>query len=239
MMLIKSKFTLVEAMVVMALISILVSLLSPTLRKFSKHAHEVSCSVGVRNLINVSHAYAEDSDGYFPDIQQHPKNKKDVVGVAFFAFRYWADLLEQDYGLSRENWYSPSNPDWSFEMFYQYNKGVHMVMGRTYYGAKALQGMFESTILPTFKGSPTFAARIIDLPSQNVLWTDINRKLSGTDSFVNPISGGVKNGANHLYDLNGNWPELSHNGKLDGSVELAFGEEIKVRFKNIGSVNHW
>lgn len=237
-MTLKRCFTIVEALVIMALLMIIVSLLSPSLRKATRYAREVKCSQGIRDLLVVIHQYAEDHDSFFPDLQRNPQNQS-VVAVAFFAYRYWADLLEKDYGLNVETWYSPSNPNWSYEMFYQYNNGVHTVMGRSYFGASSMQKVFESRVLPEFKGTPSFASRNFEDPAQKVLWTDLNRKLNGTDLFVNPVPGGVKNGANHLYRLSENWPELSHNGMLDGSVETAHAEEIEVRFKNVSSVLHW
>ena len=232
------QFSLVEMLVMSALLLVIFSLLMPNLKKMSRVARETDCSVGIRNLITSTQVYSDDFDGEFPDLQRHPQNGG-VMRVAFFAYRYWADFLEQSYGVSRESWYSPSNPHWSFDMFYQYNHGVHMVMGRSYFGAKSMRQTFEHRILSEHKGAPTFAVHNYDQPSQTVLWTDINRKLSGTDLFINPIPGGIKNGSNHLYDLNSNWPELSHNGMIDGSVKTAFSEEIEVRFKPFGSVLHW
>jgi type II secretory pathway pseudopilin PulG len=234
----KRSFTIIEALVILALMLMIISLLSPSLQKATRYAREVKCTQGIRDLLVVSHQYAEDHDSAFPDIQRNPKDGG-VVGNAFFAYRYWANLLEKDYGLNVETWYSPSNSNWSHEMFYQYNNGAHTVMGRSYFGAQSMQKTFEYRVLKKFKGSPSFASRNFENPSQKVLWTDLNRKLVGTDLFVNQIPGGVKNGANHLYRLSENWPELSHNGRLDGSVETAHAGEIEARFKNLGSVLHW
>jgi len=234
----KITFTLTEALVVMSLVMILMSLISPSLHKFTRHSREVSCSAGVRNLLTITHVYAEDYNGNFPEIQKNLATGE-FIGVAFFAFRYWADLFESEYGVSQENWYSPSNPNWSYDMFYKYNNGIHMVMGRSFFGAPSMQSTFNARVLDHLKGSPTFASKNFESPKQKVLWTDINRKLNGTDYFVNNVPGGVKNGANHLYDLNSNWPELSHNGMIDGSVDIAYEEEIEARFKKVSSVNHW
>ena len=65
-------FSLVELMVMMAVFLILASLLSPSVTKMLRAAHEMKCGSSTRDLLMVTHIYADDADGYFMDLAKQP-----------------------------------------------------------------------------------------------------------------------------------------------------------------------
>jgi len=77
----KKNFTLLELLLVIAIISILVSILLPVLGKARKNAFGVQCKNNKKNLITACIAYREDYDGVFPY-----RNK--AGGGGFFKFEW-------------------------------------------------------------------------------------------------------------------------------------------------------
>lgn len=59
-------FTLVELLVVVAIIALLVSILMPTLNKAKEQTRRVICTSNLRNCGTALHVYAAANDGYFP-----------------------------------------------------------------------------------------------------------------------------------------------------------------------------
>ena len=60
-------FTLVELLVVISIISILISLVMPTLRQATEAAHLVGCRTQLRTLVEAGIRYGEDRNGRLPD----------------------------------------------------------------------------------------------------------------------------------------------------------------------------
>lgn len=60
-------FTLVELLIVIAIIAILASMLLPALRKAKETANTISCLNTTKQLSTAGHMYINDYDGYLPD----------------------------------------------------------------------------------------------------------------------------------------------------------------------------
>ena len=76
-------FTLVELLVVMAIISLLAGMLLPVLQNARKEAHKMTCSSNHRQIYFFNNAYAEDYEGYNPD--NYPPSSG--------GMGYWTTLL--------------------------------------------------------------------------------------------------------------------------------------------------
>ncbi|MDD7984568.1 type II secretion system protein [Lentisphaera marina] len=79
------KFSLIELLVVVAIIAILSSLLLPSLSKARKTAKLTQCLSTVRQMTISTHMYADDNDRYYP---------------AAYANYGWDDLIASYYGLA-------------------------------------------------------------------------------------------------------------------------------------------
>lgn len=224
----KKTFSLIELLIVVSIILILISLLSPSLNKMLRSAHETVCANGIRDLLITTHAFADDSNGKFMDLGNRP---------LYWTSAYWRKKLTTEYNLNRDHFYSPSNEKWNTDSFYYYNKGKDMVMARFYFGSSSVQGGLHNAISSKDRGTPTFASKNYEEPKQKVLWTDLNRKWNGY--FLNPEDINRKQGANHLYAPDVTWPSLSHNGLIDGSIETPDQFEIKYRLRFRNADYHW
>ena len=88
-------FTLLELLVVLAILGVLVGLLLPALARARKRAHAVMCSGQLRQLGLAVHLYAEDHEDQFPRSQH-----------SAFAHRQqpWGIALAPYLGSSRQTW---------------------------------------------------------------------------------------------------------------------------------------
>jgi len=232
----KRNFTLTELLVVISVFLILASLLSPSLSKMLRSAHETVCANSTRDLLIVTHTYADDADGYFMDLAKLP-NSAAIQSSPYWTFGYWRNLLTTDYALSREHFYSPTNEKWNSDSFYYYSGGSQMVMGRMYFGAKGRYSTLNSATPVAKRGTPTFAIRNTDMPSQRALWTDLNRRWDGY--FITPGDEERRHGSNHLYAPNYDWPSLTHNGMFDGSLETNDSLSIQLQMTVGGIELFW
>lgn len=229
----KKNFTLTEMLVVIAVFLILFSLLSTSLSKILRSANEAVCASLTHDLLVITFAYAENSDGYFMDMaNQKNSTSTESKYPPYWTYGYWRELLTTEYNLSREHFYSPSNKNWNSDSFY-YNGGT-MIMGRMFFGSRGGYSMFNDATPAAKKGTPTFAIRNTDMPSQKVLWTDLNRRRGGY--FVMP-GDEIHPGSNHLYSPNVEWPSLSHNGLFDGSIEINDSASIQLQMRLIKLVD--
>ena len=63
-------FTLVELLVVVAIIALLISILLPSLSSARESARTVKCAANQKQFVSANHMYANESDGYFAAIWQ-------------------------------------------------------------------------------------------------------------------------------------------------------------------------
>jgi len=128
-------FTLVELLVVISIIALLISILLPSLQSARESARSVACASNLRQLGQGNHMYADDWDGYFPQISGNPTpgtphwpGNKAYKGVldqptthsstdwseGIYCPRHPWDLgsqIDRSYGFNRRSG-PDSSPDW-------------------------------------------------------------------------------------------------------------------------------
>lgn len=233
----RSQYSLVELLVTAAVLMVLISLLSPSLNKMLRSAHETTCAHGIRDLLLVTQVYAENDNGSFMDLRTNTNGVVAGSSLPYWARGNWRTHLTQEYNLNRDSFYSPSNDKWNDDSFYYYAGGTYMVMGRFYFGSPSNEGTYYNNTPSENRGNPTFANHLNDVPSRKVLWTDLNRKLGG--AFVTPGDTSRRHGSNHLYAPDLDWPTLSHNGNYDGSVNTRTSDEISHKMSIGGAQLFW
>ena len=70
----RAGFTLVELLIVMAIIGILVSLLAPQLGSIRERAERAKCAANLRNLAAAVQSYTVENDNRFPMVETNPSN---------------------------------------------------------------------------------------------------------------------------------------------------------------------
>ena len=82
----RSHFTLVELLVVIAVIAMLVAILLPSLNRARESANVVVCANNLKELGVAAHMHAEDKDGWFP---QTMRNNEACNYGPYGYLRYW------------------------------------------------------------------------------------------------------------------------------------------------------
>ena len=230
-------FTLVELLVVLALIAVLVAILLPALNAARRVAQETVCAVNVRTLAQTAVSFATDHDSRLPNMGTSDVTTFDGGEPRpYFISRTWRDHLLHNYSFDRDNLYSPTNPRWNHDSFWNYNSNT-TVISYFYFGnrpgleASAYAGI-SSHDPDAF--SPVFPRKLTEHAYAPYLVTDMNREYHG--SFTSP-SDPHRWGANHLY-VAGDTITISHAGARDGSVQLIDGQNVHERF-NYSSVDYF
>lgn len=222
-------FTLIEMLVVIAVIGILVSLLFPAIGGARRRATETACMSNLRELANTALAFAVEHEGWLPNWAS--QNPKQVEGGAqarpYFMRPEWKEYLKENYGLSRENFYSPSNPRWNSDDLWEQG-----IVGYFYFGNREALNSFLSGKY----GPLPFARKTYDNPHFRILFADLNRQWP-VPHFVTPADP-RRWGANHLYERGGT-PRGTHLSYLDGRVEFRPWREMEKRFEYVGAAYFW
>jgi len=86
----RNAFTLIELLIVIAIVSMLTGLLVPSLGRAKGMARRVSCLSNIRNMVIAANEYVTVNDGYYPIAQYVPADTAKYVYVSW-DFRYRAD----------------------------------------------------------------------------------------------------------------------------------------------------
>jgi prepilin-type N-terminal cleavage/methylation domain-containing protein len=208
----RSGFTLIELLVVIAIIALLAALLLPALSAAKESSYRTSCRNNIRTLVQSSIIYAGDYQDTLPNASTN--NQPHWISGTFRE--YFCGY----YKITRNQFYCPSNPTWNDDLLWgasgdTYNFNGGSAIGYMYFGGTNYTTTNPGITLLGVTSTPAFAAKLTDRPFFNLLWCDLNRKLSGT--WGKPEAGypPTTRAVNHI--LNGGFsPAGAVHGFMDG-----------------------
>jgi prepilin-type N-terminal cleavage/methylation domain-containing protein/prepilin-type processing-associated H-X9-DG protein len=219
-------FTLIELLVVIAVIAILAALLLPALSEAKERAKRTACLNNVRQWTVATLLYADEHEDLLPRASR-PGGPVNAYWVDQQRFR---NLFNKDYGISRTQFYCPSNPSWDRDDFWDWPPGgVDTVMGYHYFGGEP--NFFGNPALERVvpSGRSAFAIKSNDRPYYNVLFADLVRKLDDTWGRPEDNDPNMR-GVNHFRR---GAPSGANQGFLDGHVEWVQARGPWIRFPKL------
>lgn len=213
-----------EMLVVISLITLLISMLMPSLGRSKESARRVKCMTQQRSMQQMCDSWSVDNLEQLPDLHNATGQWGDNSSSAPYWFSIKArDKFSQSYGLSRETAYCPSNDNgWNRDDFWDWPGGLSSVWGYFYFGQTSKR--YGTTGGWTFSepvSNPVFADSISDKPSYSLLFADLNRQYADVGWF-----GAGRQGMNHAGRDN---PEGSNHIFLDGHATWVTWEQMDMR----------
>jgi prepilin-type N-terminal cleavage/methylation domain-containing protein len=221
-------FTLIEMLVVIAIIALLATLLIPLMTGAIEKGRRTQCSTHLKNMVAIMTAFAGDHNDYYPRL--HLENNRAP---------YWFDQQVRDnqlasYGLDREICYCPSNRKrWNRDDFWNWAGGTRASVWGYAYLAADTQWVNYFTY-PGLEDEPKaeiFARRSTDIPADPIIWTDLNRSLGKWGWF-----GPGRQGANHL---KGPRPAGANEAFMDGHITWKTWSDMRLRLDSSGLKMYW
>ncbi len=131
----RAGFTLVELLVVMAIISVLAGMLLPALSKSLAYARQVQCANNLKQQCMGALTYAGDSNSLLP-----PEMSDPAVSGSYEPF--WHQLLERGKYVTKDIFACPEMPkagfSWPYATHYGINSGLYYACPRTNFGSPNL-----------------------------------------------------------------------------------------------------
>lgn len=243
----RSAFTLIEMLLVVSILALLIALLLPSLRQAKVAATETVCGSNMRQAVSALTSYGYDNAKIYPDFSYQPSTNSQWTQPHYWVQTYWRDYMAQKYGMTRELFYSPSNPIWNRNDFYWYDTGnpatAHaFVMGYYYFGSTLVgTSSFRSSlkVVPPASFKVVFPRRIGAESWSNLLWTDLNRQLpEHIGTWLTP--GDARRwGSNHWYGNPDQSVSGSHRAFVDQHVEWVKTPEFKLQSTYAGAHHYW
>lgn len=221
-------FSLIEMLVVIAIIALLAAMLIPLIGGVIEKGRRTSCSTNLKNLSAIMTSSATDHNDLYPRLHLEANRSP-----------YWFDqkvreLNLVDYGLDREICYCPSNKKlWNRDDFWNWGGGTkESVWGYAYLAADTPWPKYYT--YPDYEDVPKdeiFAKRTTDIPSDPIIWTDLNRQLGEFGWF-----GPGRQGANHL---KGSRPAGANEAFMDGHIKWVDWSEMGKRMEGSSLQLYW
>ncbi|MBI1375734.1 MAG: prepilin-type N-terminal cleavage/methylation domain-containing protein [Phycisphaera sp.] len=226
-------FSLIEVMVVVAVIAMLIAITMPSLKEAQRNSQKLICMTDLRTLGQVTKIYANENNGAYMDLQMDWSDTSNSISQRnpYRAHAYWRDLFLEKYHLQRKHFYSLMNPSWNRDDYWENGSDKEMVMGRMYFGSTTFQSTLYSGLHAAElnageqKFAPVFPTSTTDFAMFNILWTDLN-KLTTTTS---PWTSSSLVTTNHLdpKSRNNPHPEGSHQVYDDGSADWVEWQDMR------------
>ncbi len=240
-------FTLMEMLVVISIITLLISIMLPSLGKSRLIAREAMCGSNMRQATIAFTSYTGDNSQYYPDFSYNPQTKSQWTSPNYWTQKYWREHMGKNYGLLRELIYSPTNDFWNRDDFYWWevgnpNNNTAMVMGYFYFGSSVVNtASYRSSLTVPIPGSTqnVFPRRNGGVSHYSILWTDLNRQLNNhIGTWVTP--GDARRwGSNHWYGTPDMIPHGSHSAFTDNHVEWIPGADVRLQSTYAGTHLYW
>lgn len=218
-------FTLIELLVVIAIIAIPAAMLVPALAHSKERVRRIVCKNNLKQLTYATLLYSDDNNGRLPDSANHHPwwYSKKFVGV-----------YQQEYGFQRSSFYCPSNKRLDQWATWEWDATTR-VLGYFYFAGHELRNR-NSSFYPNpsvFTNQPLFAIKNTDAPYYTLIWSDVNRKLSGQWWGLGVDDNPEARGANHVGTKRGTPPVGSNESYLDGHVAWIAARKFTAKPKMI------
>ena len=220
-------FTLVELLVVIAVLAILMTMMIPAASGALERARRTSCRSNLQTLTKNTIAMAMEKGGRLPVLHSGSANPY------WFSIAARNEMTKKE-TLQRRNCYCPSNrKEWDFDNFWNWNNaGKESVWGYCYLAEDGTGTMIKWAPLTTPDRTPYFPTTLADSPAFLVLWVDINRQW-GSYNWYGPDT---RRGANHFSGKN---PVGTNIGYIDGHCEWVDWRLMQARVGSAGSSLFW
>jgi prepilin-type N-terminal cleavage/methylation domain-containing protein len=221
-------FTLVELLVVVAVIALLAAILMPSLRRSLELARGSVCQTQLRNQANACNQFGGENDQRLPDLHDYARAYNDSGSLysPYWLSGTWVNRLMDQYSVRREFFYCPSNHDgWNLDPLWEHHfandQRVTRIIGYSYFGAHpgfSVQGKIAVSFLEDPPSYPVFARTLIDKPAYQALWVDLTRNQPNGDWWTYDAAWtGKRLGVNHFL-YNENKPDGMNEAYADESV---------------------
>ena len=224
----EESFSLIEFVIVMALIAILASLIQPSLQKMIIHSMRIVCLNQMRQIHLASSSFAQDHDGNLPS-QVRPNGTSHTIWVTEVAYQ-----ALKEYGLQDKQFVSPNLQD---ELNLSLNaeimsriSGYSWLMGQT-----AIMENMEKQSIPTEER--WVSATNLDDSSESLMVADLNEYSIGVWTVVaHPSWGDGQNFAGPLSNTGFQGVEPSVFGSQGGHVIRLDGS---AQWKDLHEMQKW
>jgi prepilin-type N-terminal cleavage/methylation domain-containing protein len=121
----RSAFTLVELLVVVAIVALLASILAPSVRRAGELARRGVCSTNLHHLHSVLHQYAADNKQKFPSGKRDVDNREHCTWLSTPNYEY----LKDNAGLGMMS--CPNDREWEVKRFCGWRFGYYYLFGKS------------------------------------------------------------------------------------------------------------
>lgn len=164
-------FSLVELMVTIALLSILFSLLSPSLKSMMGNASTMACKSNLASLAQVKFMYLEDYNQAFHFIREPTKIYS--IDPWRVTTQHWYAMLEDDYMQPYDK--SFSCPE-SFKPYNEESRRISYGFNYVYLGNYWIWRWYKARNNPSLSERARVYMNQIQKPQKQIVYGDMNRE---------------------------------------------------------------